>query len=506
MSEPSDPTPASGSTPSPGSRPGSGIPVVVTGPERTTGQPPLKRVMGPGLLLLFIVGDILGTGIYALTGKVAGQVGGAVWLPFLVAFAVAMLTAASYLELVTKYPRAGGAAVYTHRAFRVHFLTFLVAFTVMASGLTSASSASIAFAGNLNEAINLELASGTWPLVGIALCFITAVAVINLRGVSESVRLNVVLTCVELSGLLIIIAIGAWAISQGQGDVSRAGQLDVAEGESPFRAVTAATALAFFALVGFEDSVNMAEETKNPVKIFPKIMLTGLVITGIVYVLVAIASVTLVTPEDLGEGETPLLKVVAAGAPAFPVWIFAFITMFAVANSALINMLMASRLLYGMAHEQVLPPVLGRVLPGRRTPWVAIVFTSLIAFGLIAFADLATLGGTTSLLLLAVFTVTNIAVLVLRKDPAEHRHFRAPTVVPILGALCCAFLVSPLSGRATDDYRVAAVLLVVGVALWALHWGVNRILFHRGNRPENIDELSGHPDDLPRQREGRPFP
>ncbi|MGN0101778.1 MAG: APC family permease [Dietzia sp.] len=453
----------------------SGVPVV-TGPERSTGQPPLKRVLGPGLLLLFIVGDILGTGIYALTGKVADEVGGAVWLPFLVAFAVAVLTAASYLELVTKYPRAGGAAVYTHRAFRVHFLTFLITFAVMASGLTSASSAAIAFAGNLDEAFGLELGTGTWPLIGIALLFMTALAVVNLRGVAESVRLNVVLTCVELSGLLIIIAIGAWAISQGQGDFSRAGQLAVGEGESPFRAVTAATALAFFALVGFEDSVNMAEETRDPVKIFPKIMLTGLVITGVIYVLVAIASVTLVAPEELGEGETPLLKVVAAGATAFPVWIFAFITMFAVANSALINMLMASRLLYGMAHDQVLPPALGRVLRDRRTPWVAILFTTVIAFGLIAFADLATLGGTTSLLLLAVFTVTNVAVLVLRRDVAEHRHFRAPTVIPVLGALCCAFLVSPLSGRAGQDYRVAGVLLVVGVALWALHWAVRRAI------------------------------
>src|SRR5699024_10206294 len=133
----------------------------------------------------------------------------------------------------------------------------------------------IAFAGNLNEAFGLDMASGTWPLIGIALLFMTALAVVNLRGVAESVRLNVVLTCVELSGLLIIIAIGAWAISQGQGDFSRAGQLTVGEGQSPFRAVTAATALAFFALVGFEDSVNMAEETRNPVKIFPRVMLIG---------------------------------------------------------------------------------------------------------------------------------------------------------------------------------------------------------------------------------------
>lgn len=435
-------------------------------PTRALRPPALKRVIGPGLLLLFIIGDILGTGIYALTGKVAEEVGGAAWLAFLIAFAVAVLTATSYLELVTKYPKAGGAAVYAHRAFRVQILTFLVAFAVMASGLTSASSAALAFAGNLNEAVGLDLMSRTWPLIGIALVFITAVAAVNLRGVSESVRLNVVLTAIELTGLLIVIAIGAWAIGHGQGDLSRVTEFDTASGESPVRSVTAATALAFFAMVGFEDSVNMAEETKDPVRIFPRVMFAGLAVTGLIYVLVSISAVALVSPEELGEGETPLLTVVATGAPAFPIWIFAFITMAAVANSALINMLMASRLVYGMAQEKVVPRALGRVLPGRRTPWVAILFTTVLAAGLVALADLTALGGTTSLLLLAVFTVTNLAVLVLRRQPVGHAHFRAPTVVPVLGLLSCGYLVSPLSGRADADYRLGGVLLLVGGGLW----------------------------------------
>jgi amino acid transporter len=163
--------------------------------------------------------------------------------------------------------------------------------------------------------------------------------------------------------------------------------------------------------------------------------------------------------------------------------------MFAVANSALINMLMASRLLYGMANERVLPAPLGLVHRSRRTPWVAIVFTSLLAFGLIWFADLEALGGTTSLLLLGVFTVVNIAVLVLRRDPVDHRHFRAPTVVPVVGALLCAFLVSPLSGRDPDDYRIAGVLLVIGVALWAVTWVVNRALYGRPTRLRDVDRL-----------------
>lgn len=444
-------------------------------------EPSLHRVMGPWLLLLFIVGDILGTGIYALTGQVAKQVGGVVWLPFLVAFVVAVITAFSYLELVTKYPRAAGAALYTHKAFGIHFITFIVAFAVMCSGITSASTASRAFAVNFSSAFGLGLESGTGVIL-LGLAFMAIVAAVNFRGVGESVKLNVVLTCVELTGLLIVIAIGLWAIGMGQGEVSRITEFHTPEGVNAFWPVIAATTLAFFAMVGFEDSVNMAEETKEPTKIFPKILLAGLLITGLIYVLVSISAVTLVEPAALGEGEAPLLKVVSTGAPGFPIWIFAFITMFAVANSALINMLMASRLVYGMSREHVLPPVLGKVHASRKTPYIAIIFTTLLAFGLITFVgSVPQLGGTTALLLLCVFTIVNVAVLVLRKDKVDHDHFTAPTILPIIGAIACGFLTGPWTGRNPDQYKIAGVLLAIGVVLWVVTVFINRAT---GVKPE----------------------
>jgi amino acid transporter len=220
----------------------------------------LKRVMGPGLLLLFIVGDILGTGVYALTGDVAAEVGGAAWAPFIVAFAIAMVTAFSYLELVTKYPQAAGAALYTHKAFGIHFLTFIVAFTVMCSGITSASTASRAFASNLAKGFDLDDENTTLIML-IALAFMAVVALVNLRGVGESVKANIVLTLVELSGLLLVIFVGFFAVFAGKGDFSRTMIFESPSDKSTFFAVTAATSLAFFAMVGFEDSVNMAEET-----------------------------------------------------------------------------------------------------------------------------------------------------------------------------------------------------------------------------------------------------
>ncbi|HQY96006.1 MAG TPA: APC family permease [Phycicoccus sp.] len=443
----------------------------------------LKRVMGPKLLLLFIVGDILGTGVYALTGDVAAEVGGAAWVPFLVAFAIAMVTAFSYLELVTKYPQAAGAALYTHKAFGIHFLTFMVAFTVMCSGITSASTASRAFASNLAKGFGLDAKNTTLVMI-IALGFMALVAAVNFRGVGESVKANIVLTCIELSGLLLVIMVGFYALFAGRTDFSRTMVFDSPSDKSAFLAVTAATALAFFAMVGFEDSVNMAEETHDPVKNFPKMMITGIGATGIIYILVALFSVAIVPVGELGETDTPLVRVVELAAPGIPIdTLMPFISMFAVANSALINMLMASRLLYGMARQEVLPPVLGWVHKGRQTPWVAIIFTTLISFGLIVLVTknsgdvISALGGTTALLLLGVFTIVNIAVLVLRKDTLQRRHFRTPTVLPIIGAIACAFFVTPWTGRDPLQYTIAGWLLALGVVLWVLTWLANRFFF-----------------------------
>ena len=465
-------------------------------------QPELRRVMGPGLLLLFVVGDILGTGVYALTGDVAAEVGGAAWVPFLVAFLIATVTAFSYLELVTKYPQAAGAALYTHKAFGIQFVTFLVAFVVMCSGITSASTASRFFAANFETAFDLDW--GKAGIVIVALLFMAMLAAVNLRGVGESVKLNVALTIIEISGLLMVILVGLWAFTGGADvDFSRVVAFETAADKNAFLAVTAATSLAFFAMVGFEDSVNMAEETKDPVRVFPKVLLSGLTIAGFVYVLVAIVAVALVPVGTLEASDTPLVEVVKAGAPGLPIEdILPFISMFAVSNTALINMLMASRLIYGMARQHVLPPVLGAVHPRRHTPWVAIMFTTLIAFGLIfyvtAFANsdaIAVLGGTTSLLLLAVFAIVNVAVLVLRRDVREAGgHFRTPTALPVIGCLASLYLVTPLSGRPAQQYVLALILVGIGILLFFLTMVINRQLGIRGTGITDPTHLGSAPD------------
>jgi APA family basic amino acid/polyamine antiporter len=465
----------------------------VTAPQQPGSQPELRRVIGPKLLLFFVVGDILGTGIYALTGTVAGEVGGAAWMSFGVAFIVAMFTATSYLELVGKYPRAAGAALYTHKAFGIHLLTFMVAFTVMSSGLTSAGAASRAFGGTyLEELLRTTFSDVTTILVAIG--FLLVLAAVNFRGVAESVYLNVILTCIELSGLLIILIFGFMALGNGIADAGNA--FEFSEGNT-FNLVIGGAALAFFAMVGFEDSVNMAEETNDPPRTFPRALFAGILITGVIYMLVAFFATAIVPLDVLGESSGPLLEIVRIAAAGFPLWLFSLIALFAVSNSALINLMMASRLIYGMARQRVIPEQLGIVHPFRRTPWVAIIFTTLLAMGLATTSQISTLGGTTSLLLLAVFAIVNTAVLVLRRDQVSHYHFKAPTIFPILGIICCVYLIIPgLSGRPTIQYIVALVLLAIGFVLWLVTW-----IFH-GRKTTTIDptQLTEEPELPPELR------
>ena len=217
----------------------------------------------------------------------------------------------------------------------------------------------------------------------------------------------------------------------------------------------------------------------------------------------SIVAVALVPVGELQASDTPLVEVVKAGAPGLPIdEIFPFITMFAVSNTALINMLMASRLIYGMARQHVLPPGLGVVHPTRRSPWAAIIFTTVIAFGLIIYVSTAAsdnaisvLGGTTSLLLLAVFAVVNVAVLVLRRDVRQAGgYFKTPTVLPVIGFLVSLYLVTPLSGRPAQQYLVAGALVIIGIVLFFVTQLINRQLGIRDGHITDPTHLGSGPD------------
>ena len=436
-------------------------------------HPPLKRGIGQWLLLFFIVGDIIGAGIYVLVGQVGAQVGGAIWAAFLIALILAVFTALSYAELVTKYPRAGGTATYAHSAFKIPFVSFMVAFAVASSGLFSAATLARSFGGQyLQQFISV-------PTVLVAIVFVVVVALVNFWGISESVKLNMTFTLIEIFGLLLIVAIGIAALSTGSGEPSRA--FEFKEGTSVPLAILAGAALSFYALIGFEDSVNVAEETQNPSRIYPRVLLGGLLIAGVIYLLVTFTASMVVDVDTLASSSGPLLEVVKAGPLGIPTWLFSLIALFAVANGALINTIMASRLIYGMADQGIMPSVFARVHPGRRTPWVSIVFTALIVMILVSTGDIGELARATVLLLLLVFIVVNVCVFVLRRDRVEHEHFRTPSIFPILGILVSLGL---LTQQEWGTFVRAGALLLVGLVLWGVNYLVKRLLDKRASQSQ----------------------
>lgn len=385
----------------------------------------LKRTIGTVLLFFFIVGDTLGAGIYTLVGDLSDNVGGALWVPLVLALVLALLTAGTYAELITKYPHAGGAARYAERAFKKPYLTFIVGFLMLSSGITTAASLANAFAGEyLSEIVQL-------PAVPVTLAFIAVLILINLRGVKESLSANVVMTVIEVSGLMLVITVAAIAIGAGRGDPGRV--LEFAADVPPLQGAFAATIIAFFSFLGFEAAANMAEEVKNPTRSYPRALFGAIITAGVVYLLIALGASMVVTPEELTAGDTrPLLNVVEGSGVGVPPLLFSIVALVAIANGALLFMVMASRATYGLAEAGLLPRSFGKVLPQRRTPWVAILAVGALTMAMSFVGDVGVLASTTVLLLVLVFISANISVLVLKKDKVEHPHFRVPRVVSII--------------------------------------------------------------------------
>ncbi|NHC12801.1 amino acid permease [Motilibacter sp. E257] len=411
------------------------------------------------MLFLFILGDVLGAGVYVLVGEVAGEAGGAVWLPLIIALALAMLTASSYAELATTYPRAGGASHYTTRAFGP-FVGFVVGFCMLAAGIVSVAALARGFGGDyLTEFVDL-------PVAGVAVVFLVALALLNARGIKESLRANTVATLIEVGGLVLVIVLGVWVALRGDADYARLTDLGTSE-HGVAAGLLSASVLAFYSFVGFETSVNIAEETKDPRRSYPRALFGALLVAGLVYLLVGLAASAVVPTETLVESSGPLLEVVRE-AGGVPEKLFSAIALVAVANGALLTGIMSSRLAYGMARDGLLPGALARVLPGRGTPWVAIAATSVLSILLALTGDVATLASTLVLMLLIVFVGVNLAVLVLRRRPgpdAAADHYRTPTALPVLAILSCVVLFTQIDG---EVWLRGLLLLAAGLALGAI--------------------------------------
>lgn len=435
----------------------------------------LKRGITPLLLFFFIVGDTLGAGIYTLVGSMAKDVGGAIWLPLIFALVLALLTAGTYAELITKYPHAGGAARYAERAFDKPYVTFLIGFLMLSSGITTSAALANAFAGDyLQELIEL-------PPVPVTLVFIALLVAINLRGVRESLMANVGATVIEVTGLIIIIVVAAIVFGKGDGDIGRV--TTFAEGISPAQGAFAATITAFFSFLGFEAAANMAEEVKDPSRAYPRALFGALLTAGVIYMLIALGAAMVVPTDDLANSEGPLLEVITAAGLSFPPWLFASIALVAIGNGALLYMVMASRATYGLAEAGLLPEIFGRVAPTRRTPWVSILVIGAATMVMSFVGDVNLLADTTVLLLVLVFMSANISVLILKKDKVKHKHFTAPRIVSILALVASIAL---LTQQSLQTWLIALSYVVVGSTLFLIARAARK---REGTEAEDAEEL-----------------
>jgi amino acid transporter len=390
----------------------------------------LRRSIPFAGLVLYGLGTTIGAGIYALTGVMAGRVGWMTPLAFAAAALLALFTAFGFAELSSRFPRAGGEAVYVLEGFGSRALTTAVGLLVSAAGIVSGAAVIVAFAGYLTALVPMPTGVATQ---------ITVLAIGGLAawGVRESVLAAGAMTLLEIGGLLAVIAWGAPELANAGAHLSEAWPRDGADGLR----LAGAAVLAFYAFLGFEDMVNVAEEVRDVRRTLPRAILTTLGVTLALYVVVAAVALSVVPPDELARSDAPLVDVFArsGGAPI----VLNVIALFALVNGALIQVMKAARVLYGMAREGTLPALLGRVHPGRRTPLASTVLVTALVAGFAALLPLAALAELTASVTLLTFGLANAALWVVkRRDPRPEGAVVYPAWVPAVGVAVSVGLLS----------------------------------------------------------------
>ncbi|KTD42231.1 APC family permease [Legionella parisiensis] len=419
----------------------------------------LIRALGLGALIIYGVGDILGAGIYALVGKIAGHAGSLTWLSFAIAMGIISLTALSYSELGSRFPKSGGVSIYIHEAFGTQWFSILTGLLLFCATVLSMSTLSHAFAGYL-RALGFNI-----PRSLDVFGFLLILLLINLRGIKQSSTANIISTSVEVSGLVLVLGCGFWYLTTHHSNFI------TTPAETPeIGDVLQGTALAFFAFTGFEDMANIAEEVKEPQKNLPRAILSSLGIAGILYLGVSWIATTIIPGSELSSSEAPLLDVVSKSAPALPKSLFSIIAIFAVSNSALLNYITASRLLYGMSKENLLPKSLQRVHAKFHTPYSAIFLIFPIVLCLVLMSNLGDLASSTSAIVLIVFSLSNLALIKIKlntkKEKISTKIFRIPLLVP---CLAIGLNLAAISFLPLHNIIPAAVLIVIcGFITWGI--------------------------------------
>ena len=396
--------------------------------------PKLKRRISLFALTAYGVGNVLGAGIYALIGDVVGITGNFSWFAFLLAAITGAFTGLSYAELGAMYPKSAAEFVYTEEAFKIRILSFILGWIIIFSGIFSAATVALGFAGYISNLLGFDM---TIITIVFAIGLILELSIINLIGIKTSTWTNILFTLIEASGLIFIIIIGLPKFSIENINYFELPTISIMP-------IFSAVALIFFAYIGFEDIANIAEEVKKPQKNLPKAIIYSIVITTVLYCLTALSVVSIADYKAIADSGAPLNYVATVAIGSVGGLIMSIIALFATANTVLIMLIVTSRMMYGMARDKALPKPLSKISSAFRTPTIAVLLTMIFAIIPVFFGDIKIVADATVFGVLINFFLVNISLIALRRNkPDAERPFKLKPsirwvpIIALLGAIVC---------------------------------------------------------------------
>ena len=426
----------------------------MTGPVSSDAPNTLDRSLGLWKVTASGVGIIVGAGIYVLVGEATSIAGPRVWISFVLAAILSALSALSYAELASMYPKAGAEFEYSSHVFP-SWLAFLVGWLMFVGLIVATAAVSLGFGRYLGTFLDVSAQTG-------ALILLVIIGCIAWSGIRRSATFTLILSIIQVGGLLFIIAIGLPSV----------GSVDVTSSTGATGSLLGAAALVFFAFIGFDEVITLAEETRDPTRTVPRALLLALAISTLLYIGVAVTAVSVVGAATLGSSERPLAAVVDAVLGGRGAEFVAIIALVATTNTALLCLTASSRLQYGMSQAGALPARLSVLGPRSRAPRVAIALAVLGATAFVLIGDLSVIASVTNLAIYLVFIAVNCAVIILRfTQPDLDRPFRTPLqlrrvpVLPVLGLLSVLVMVPSLRWEAL---ALGAALCFVGLVVYAV--------------------------------------
>jgi APA family basic amino acid/polyamine antiporter len=419
----------------------------------------LKRELGLAEATFYGLGIIIGAGIYVLLGSAAGTAGNSVWLSFLISAIIAAFTGLSYCELSSRYPHEAAEYLYASKAFGPKLLPFLIGWLLIITSAFSAATVALGFAGYFGNMF------GT-PLALTAIVLLVVLSIINFRGIKESADISVVLSILQIVGLLIVIFFAIPHLGSVDYFSTPMGTLPLG-----FGGVAAAAALVFFAYIGFDTIPKISDETRKPSKTIPKALIWSLLISTVLYIVVAVSVVSIIPWSELATSTAPLADTVARAAGPWWGSVVTIMAYCATISTVLIILVAGSRMIYGMAEEGALPKFLSAVHPKRRTPFVAIFLMLLLSMFFVYAGDLVTVANMTTAGMFIVFIVVNASLIVVRRKPGHNPPFKVPLNIgkfPILALFGLITSIYLLLQFEPVIYAYEAATLFVGLMLYGL--------------------------------------